>query len=110
MAIKQTNLKTLADSLKKVREYRQEILEEIQRFKLSNSDIWKKSSRSTDSLLLKVGDIVYVKGSTGSTTSFRLGIIIGLTTITAEVQTVSPTGQKSTSRFLVSELVLAVSC
>ena len=78
------------------------MLKEVQRIKLSGSEIWKKSKKSSHSVPLKIGDIVFVKGSVGSTTSYLLGIIVELTNTTAVVQTVMPTGQKSKGRFLLS--------
>ena len=107
--IKQGNLKGLAASLKKVREYRQRIMEEIQRIKLSGGEIWKQSDKAAHQIKLKPGDLVFIKVSRGSTNSARLAIMVSVTTTTAIAESVTNTGQKSRSRFKLSDLIRAVS-
>ena len=104
------NMKKLAESLVKIKQYHDCILTAILRYKLSNAEIWKKTDKSGHSVPLKVGDIVFIKLSVGGTGSSRLGVILELTTTTAMVQSISPTGQKSQSKYNLCDLILAVSC
>ena len=53
--------------------------------------------------------MVFIRGSKGSTGSERLGVIKSITNTTAFVESSSPTGQKTKSKFKLTDLVLAVS-
>ena len=109
VSIKEGNLKSLKESLAKVKIFRNSMKEEIQRLKLAGPSVWKKKPDKNSEIPLKVGDLVFIRGSKGSTGSERLGVVKSMSFTTAVVESVTPTGQKSKSKFKMNDLVLAVS-